>query len=244
MIKPPTILLLDLSKIDLSIGRLIAEKRAAEEERTAKESTLKKIQTELLKLETVKNQTQAEYSKEESDLKYQQDKLIDRRKALSNLSNQKAQVAAGREVDAAQRQLDIREEALLNILAKIEDFNRQMMPLKASRDKLELEILEISEGLKIRLARIEEDNKAKAAERAALAAEIPVEFLKKYEGVIRKNSLDPVVAIVGNSCSGCYIKLVPQVALKVAKGPGPIQCPGCSRILYLPAGGESAEQTQ
>lgn len=243
MTKPPTILLLDLSKIDLSIGKLIAEKRAAEEERTAKESALKKNQAEILKLETIKNQTQVEYSKEESDLKYQQEKLNDRRKSLANLSNQKAQVAAGREIDATQRQLHIREEALLNVLTKIEDTNKQLAPLKSAAQKLEQEIQEISEGLKIRLARIEEDHKAKAAERAALVAEIPMDFIKKYEGITRKNSLDPVVPLVGNSCSGCYIKLVPQVALKVAKGPGPVQCPGCSRILYLPAG-TAAEQTQ
>jgi predicted nucleic acid-binding Zn-ribbon protein len=244
MTKPPTILLLDLSKIDLSIGKLIAEKRGAEEERVSKESALRKIQADILKLEAVKNQTQAEYSKEESDLKYQQEKLNDRRKSLANLSNQKAQVAAGREIDAAQRQLHVREESLLNVLAKMEDVERQLVPFKSSAQKLEQEIQEISEGLKIRLARIEEDHKAKATERSALAAEIPLDFLKKYEGITRKNSLDPVVPIVGNSCSGCYIKLVPQVALKVAKGPGPVQCPGCSRILYLPAGGESAEQTQ
>jgi len=237
----PNLLLLDLSKIDLAIGRLIAEKRAAEQEKTDKESSLKKLSAELLKLEALKNQTQAEYSKEEGDLKYQQEKLNDRRKALFNLSNQKAQVAAGREIDAAQRQLSLREDSLLNVLAKIEDTNKQVAPLKTAAQKLEQEIQEISEGLKIRLTRIEEDSKAKGVERAALAAEISAEFLKKYEGVTRKNSLDPVVAIVGNLCSGCYIKLVPQVALKVAKGPGPVQCPGCSRILYLPAGNESAQ---
>jgi hypothetical protein len=237
----PNLLLLDLSKIDLAVGKLIAEKRAAEQEKTDKESSLKKLLAELLKLEALKNQTQAEYSKEEGDLKYQQEKLNDRRKALFNLSNQKAQIAAGREIDAAQRQLNLREESLLNILAKIEDINKQVAPLKSAAQKLEREIQEISEGLKIRLTRIEEDSKAKSIERATLAAEIPAEFLKKYEGVTRKNSLDPVVPIVGNSCSGCYIKLVPQVALKVAKGPGPVQCPGCSRILYLPAGNESAQ---
>jgi predicted nucleic acid-binding Zn-ribbon protein len=243
MTNHPTILLLDLSKIDLSIGKLIAEKRGAEEERNSKELTLKKIQADIAKLEAVKNQTQSEYSKEESDLKYQQEKVNDRRKSLSNLSNQKAQVAAGREIDAAQRQLDVREESLLNVLAKIEDLNKQLTPLKNSAQNLEQEIQKISEGLKVRLARIEEDHRSRAVERAALAAEIPSDFLKKYEGVTRKNSLDPVVPLVGNSCSGCYIKLVPQVALKVAKGPGPVPCPGCSRILYLQAESQ-VEQSQ
>jgi len=241
MTKNPNLLLLDLSKVDLAIGKLIAGRRSAEQEKVDKEIAHKKISTEIVKIESLKNQAQAEYSKEESDIKYQQDKLNDRRKSLANLSNQKAQVAAAREVDAAQRQLNVREEALLNVLAKIEDFNKQIIPLKTSCEKLEQEIHEISEGLKIRLTRIEEDSKAKGVERATLAAEIPSEFLKKYEGVTRKNSLDPVVPIVGNSCSGCYIKLVPQVALRVAKGPGPVQCPGCSRILYLQPGNESGQ---
>lgn len=232
MSESPIVALVELSKVDLALGKLIAERRDAEREKTDKEALLKKVLQDIVQEEKGLLAVRAEYTKEETDLKYQQQKLVDRRKSLANLPSAKAQTAAGREIDAAQKQLNHREEGMLALLTKIESSEKKIAPLREKAASLEKEIAEISEALKERLVRIESDNKARSAERAELAAKVAPEYLSKYQSVSRKYTLDPIVPLVGNTCGGCYAKLVPQVALKVAKAQGPVQCPGCARILY------------
>jgi len=235
-------LLVQLSKIDIALGKLIAERREAERGLSDKLAIHKKITDEIKKEEKGLALVKAEYTREETDLKYQQQKITDRRKALMNLPGAKAQTAGAREIDGASKQLLQREEALLELLEKMEQFEKKLSTLRERESALLTEITDIQAGIDEHLKKIAEQQKEQEAERKELTDKISPDFLTRYQTVLRKYTLDPVVSISSNTCTGCYINLVPQVALKVATTRGPIQCPGCSRILFLENKDDSASK--
>jgi predicted nucleic acid-binding Zn-ribbon protein len=66
---------------------------------------------------------------------------------------------------------------------------------------------------------------------------VPAEWLEKYT-MMRARIADPVVPLIDNACSACFNHITMQDALSISRG-ALLQCKGCYRLLYAPAGGES-----
>ncbi len=230
-----------LSKIDLALGRLIAEEREAEKGSDEKRKKLKQIEEKLRGREERLTLIKRNYDREESDLKFQQEKLTNRRKSLAALGNAKAQLAAEREIDSTSKLLSQREDKLIAILTDVEDQEKTLADLKSAKATTQTELDEASAASMEHKAAINIRRAEKKEEREKAVGTISGDFVRRYETVLRKYDLDPIVPIVQSTCGGCSIRLVPQVSLKVAKATAPVQCPGCSRILYLEKAAESAE---
>ena len=74
------------------------------------------------------------------------------------------------------------------------------------------------------------------AERQALTVQIDAASLKLYERVHEKYMMDPVIPLKGNTCTGCFMQVGPQVHVTLSKGDALVRCPGCGRIVYLAPG--------
>ena len=227
--------LIALSKIDISIGHIIAEGKNLDKSALATQEKLKKIAEKLKVHQDGTSKLKAEYNREAQDLKFHQEKLTTRRKALSNLGNAKAQVAAEREVDSTAKALEAREEKLLEVMIQLEDYEKNIKELEIAHNATEAELKDVVEGAKAHRNLLAERRAEKDAERAKLVEQIPADFVRRYETVLRRHLLDPIVAINNDTktCGGCGMMLAPQMILKVTKATAPIQCPGCARILYL-----------
>jgi predicted nucleic acid-binding Zn-ribbon protein len=56
-----------------------------------------------------------------------------------------------------------------------------------------------------------------------------------YNRVVGRFPADPIVDVVNrDSCAGCFMKVGPQVPVQISRG-DVVKCPGCGRILKLPA---------
>ncbi|MDZ4787232.1 MAG: hypothetical protein SGJ02_14260 [bacterium] len=225
--------LLEINKIDLALGKLIANKREAEKAVNDRKVNLKDLTQKLNIVELKLKESQAAYKREEGDIKFQQEKLSDRRKMLSTLGNVKAQLAATREIDSTSKQLAQREESVIKILTEMEPYEKTKKELTEKINIINQELVELEAGILDRLSLIESDKKTRQDERKDVAQRIKPEVLTRYETLLRKYPMDPLAPLKGNNCGGCFVKLVPQMLVRVAKSPIPIQCPGCARMLYL-----------
>ena len=70
-------------------------------------------------------------------------------------------------------------------------------------------------------------------EREVKATPVPVEWIEKYNALGARIS-DPVVAIEGDACGGCFSSLTAQELMRLRRG-ALLQCQSCFRFLYAPS---------
>ena len=58
---------------------------------------------------------------------------------------------------------------------------------------------------------------------------------KVYETLVGAGRLPAIVALIGEHCAGCHLRLPPQRARAVAGQLPVARCPHCARLLYDPA---------
>ena len=222
-----------ISKIDAFIAGVNSEKKKLADQLAAKRQCLAASELSAKEKAHALRERKLYYEREDLHLKESQQKLVERRKALTTLGSYKLQVAAEREIEAAARQLATQEERYVNTLDELDAYEAAATEAKvafaaAQEDlkKLEEEAKETSKVLEARL-------KEYLAEREAMVPLIDQKSLALYNRVKDKYPMDAVVVFSRNVCSGCFLEIGPQVTLEIARGNALVRCRGCGRILYL-----------
>jgi predicted nucleic acid-binding Zn-ribbon protein len=68
--------------------------------------------------------------------------------------------------------------------------------------------------------------------RAALREAVPSVFLAAYDALGRAGRRPVIVAVRGGHCSGCYLRLPPQLDSTIRRRQSLCSCPHCGRLLY------------
>lgn len=226
--------LIHVGKLDAKLSRIEAEKKKLENDFVQMRQALLAQEEKLNARKKQLEEKQARYQREERLLRDEREKLVNRRKSLESLGSFKLQQAAQREIEHASRQLDVHEEGLIKILEETGQLEGEIAEAQTVHDKSANEFQDNARQINQALHAFDSSEEQSASERAAAIVSVPPDLLKSYDRVREKFLYDPLAAIVaGDSCSGCHMKVGPQVVVKVARGEGLIKCPGCGRILYL-----------
>ncbi len=236
--------LLELSKVDVALARIVAEKKKLETDLLAAHASLKKEELAKIHKQKISDEKNASYTKEEKRLRDEWDKLSARRKALSSLNNYKLQESGEKEIEHASRQIKSQEESLLKILEDIEVLSTQIAQHTQSHSAQKTVYNEKIKEAKIILANLEERTATHNKTRQELAVSIDPKNLIIYERVKERFIMDPLVPIVNNLCSGCNMQIGPQVIVLIGKDQSLVRCPGCARILYLNAANEGEQKSE
>lgn len=225
--------LLLLSKADSSLARIALEKKRINNDLKEKHALQKKSEQDVLQRVKALEERKQRYHKEERALRDEQSKLVDRRKALTTLSNYKLQEAGNREIEHASRLLGTREETLLSMLEELEKIEAETKAAQEGLAKLKEEIVKFEQESKDAFVTFEERGKRYQEERGKLAPLVDQASLKLYERLRERHPLDTIISVKNGSCSGCFMQIQPQVYVTIAKGDTLARCPGCGRILYV-----------
>ena len=232
--------LLAISKFDALLAGISAQKKELEAQYKEKKQLLDTTSyNHGKKLSEFENRRDT-YQKEEKRLKEQQQKLVDRRKALTTLGSYKLQMVAEQEIDASSRQLSAQEEALLKNLDSLEVLEKEAATApeayekaKADFDAFAKECKETLANMKVRVAQYN-------GEKNKLTPLIEPRTLDTYKRIAQRH-IDPVVPLKNNSCGGCHLELGPQMAVDLACASSLIRCRSCGRFLYLDDSEEGEE---
>jgi predicted nucleic acid-binding Zn-ribbon protein len=226
--------LVELSKIDSTIARIIAERKKLESDALKKKQEFIEFSKIVSEKQKKFEDKKKEYLKEEKYLKEERDKISTRRKELSTLNNYKVQQAAEKELDFAIRQIQMKEETLLTSVDEMDNLEKDsiaavnsLKQLRADTEKFLKEAQEIMPSL-------DERQKRQTASRVELLPKINPTFISNYDKVRVKYPSDAVVALNSqNGCGACNINIGPQALQKLIKAESIEKCPGCGRILYI-----------
>ncbi|MBM3749917.1 MAG: hypothetical protein FJW21_01875 [Acidimicrobiia bacterium] len=166
--------------------------------------------------------------------------LIDGR--MAKFEDHKAAVKTNQEFHALNHEIEVAQASK----AALDD---QVYALMEAAEGLAAEKAAAEAALKDTTAAVEKDRVALRAERATLDAElarlageratalpaIPAPVLAKYDQIAKNRKGLSVSAMVNGICTGCNVRLRPNVEQQVRKGDAITQCDSCQRILYYVA---------
>jgi predicted nucleic acid-binding Zn-ribbon protein len=222
-----------LGKVDGALARVLAERKKLEKELEVKRAALQKAEQETLTRQNALKEKQVRYQREENEIRDEQEKLTQRRKALASLNNYKVQQSAEREIEAASRQLQLREETILNFLQEVDDYQKIAERVAADRDKAKAELAALEADSVAAFAVLAERQAGYEAERKGITPLIDAGSLKTYDRLRNRYPMDVVVEVKNSACIGCQMNVGPQVTVQLLKGDKLVQCPGCNRLLHL-----------
>lgn len=228
-----------IGQIDAKLARIFAERKKLEALRVERSQALDRGAQSAQAKEIEHKTQERSYQREEKRLKEEQQKLVDRRKALATLGNYKLQEAAEREIEHSADRLGSQEEGLIALLDQLEKIKNESDQLKSAFEKMHQDFQTFEEEARATLETLEERKREATSDRAQQASVIDPASLQAYERIHQRFPMDPVVKINNSACSGCFMQVGPQVVIQITRGDALIKCRGCGRILYL-AEGEKA----
>jgi len=143
--------------------------------------------------------------------------------------------ALNHEIEVAQASKGTLDDQVLELMSAAEDFVAQRKAAEAALAKLTAEADKQRAALKAERAAHDDDLKRLIGERTAATPSIPAPALAKYEQILKNRKGVAVSAMVNGICTGCHVRLRPNVEQQVRKADALTQCDNCQRILHYVA---------
>jgi predicted nucleic acid-binding Zn-ribbon protein len=142
--------------------------------------------------------------------------------------------ALSREIAAAERQKANKEQALSDLIDKVDAEETLLESMRETKKTTIENSIAFEQEILESIKQINAEGRELKAERDHLVKHADPETFSIYEKLL-KNKRDRVaVPLENRTCSGCHIQLTPQHENMVRKGERLIYCEHCSRILYWP----------
>jgi uncharacterized protein len=221
----------ELQKIDLEVFRIDTQLRELPDK-------LADLKTHLDRIYGIIDRERKQMADDDKYLNELQQEVQLQNELLTKSKGKMANARNEREVNAAQRELDmikgaiqVREKEILQLLETVET-------LKKSITGKEEQFHELEDGFKTREAetkrqvdQLQSERAAHVGQRAAIEKRVPRETLALYDRIRRRKPQAMVEVIEGN-CQGCHLQIPPQIFNEVQRGERVLQCPNCTRIIY------------
>ncbi|MGI6524976.1 MAG: zinc ribbon domain-containing protein [Bdellovibrionota bacterium] len=230
--------LLAISKIDSSLAGIAAQKKGLEVQLKEKKEALNSASFDHGKKLSEFESKRDTYAKEEKRLKEQQQKLVDRRKALITLGSYKLQMAAEREIEASAKQLGAQEDLLLKGLESLSELESAANAAQEFYNTVKKDFDEFTKECRATLENMKKRTAEYATEKAALIPDIEARDLETYNRIAQRYPMDPIVPLKQLSCGGCCLELGPQAMVELSRANSLVRCRACGRILYMEEGEE------
>lgn len=172
--------------------------------------------------------------KAESDLKEKEDFL---RKAESKMM----EVKTNEEYQAAQRENETHlqakvqlEESVLSLLNQLDEFKVTLKEAESHHKKKAEELNQAKSKLQEEGRSIQKSYEEILEKRTGVVSKLAPEIQGLYEKSRASVKGVPIALVEGGLCSGCHVKVRPQLFNEVLGFKAVHRCPSCSRILLVP----------
>ena len=125
------------------------------------------------------------------------------------------------------------EEGLLRALEAIEDTERKLGRLEGGLREMEESREQQRVDLSGERAQLESEIEALEARRRGMASQIRPDDLRLYDRMRIARQGQAVSRVERGVCGGCRISLPSRVVQQARTSQRPVQCPSCSRILFV-----------
>jgi predicted nucleic acid-binding Zn-ribbon protein len=188
-------------------------------------SSYETFQKNILSLEKLKRDK--ERSIEELDMKIK--KIKDR---ASEIKTNKEYQAHIKEIEGMQKELNLAEDELLNIMVLLDEKRKAAEIEKAKVADEEKRFKEIEDKIQIEKNIAEEKLELLMKKRKEITDKIDKDNYKIYMNVLKNCNGQAVVEVLNEICKGCNLHIPPQQYVEIKSNKEITLCPQCRRILY------------
>jgi uncharacterized protein len=135
------------------------------------------------------------------------------------------------EIAAAEKHISALEDREMVLMEHAESAKKIISDREAELKEEEGGVSEEKEMLEDRLAEVQEDLNALLADRARITSTVTPSLLSKYERLFKNKGDFAVVQVEKDHCSGCHMRLPPQVTNDALNSDKLVICNFCGRML-------------
>ncbi|MBI3291769.1 MAG: hypothetical protein HYZ73_03025 [Elusimicrobia bacterium] len=242
MLNTPLGLLLALQEHDLQIEGVAAQLRQLPEQIEGGKRQIEQGRVDLEQVRKATTQLQMARKEKELELQTKEDLIRKHTTELNSVKSNEAYRALCGEIDRAKAEKSVLEDALLALFDQID---RQQAILKQEEQHWkgrEAELLKQIQAWQAEQEQRTQELKQLEEVRAARTQGIAASALSQYERIHAGIRGPAIVAIKGEICSGCHMRLPPHLINEVKRDQALVFCNICARILYLPESRVAADR--
>jgi len=226
-------LLIQLQEIDGTIRSRREEKKKLPELLAALERKSEEHKAELGRVRELLETAQKDKRDRDRDLEEGTGKVEKLKARTPDIKTNKEYTALLKEIETAEQENKAIEDDILKLMEKIDAAAGEIRTAESRSSQetaaIEAERKQIEESM----ARLDGALAADEQVRADIAARVDTALLSQYQQRYTSLNGKVVVEARGESCSGCFMSIPPQIFVNVKKNTEIITCPNCHRILYF-----------
>jgi len=159
---------------------------------------------------------------------------FERKMYSGQVSNPKELGDMQREVEMLRRSISDLEDKALTFIDQVEERRRTHAGARRALEEGEQRLAQVTERFERENARCRGELDEASSRRAAAAAIVPREALKRYEDLLPRKGNLAIVEASGGICHGCHVSLATDLARDLRRSNELRYCDTCGRILHLP----------
>lgn len=223
--------LLELCDADRELAIVLAKKDDFEKVRNTSLTELDGYKTKIAAFEAQLQERAVKQAEDANRLQEEQAKIIERRKALTDLGGAKSAKLVEREIDIASRSLQILEERAVRSLDDVEQVRESIDSLKEELVELERDFSASDQDRTQEIENLDKETTTLEKKREKLLTALNPSLQEAYTKVARRYPATVVAVAAKHSCQVCHRHLPDQLYNTLQGDSYVLSCPGCSRIL-------------
>ncbi|MBM9520281.1 hypothetical protein JWG39_10700 [Desulforhopalus vacuolatus] len=158
--------------------------------------------------------------------------IRERQAKMMQVQTGREQTALLKEIEDAKKVAKESEEKIISLMESVEKITNDIAEEKNLLKGEKKLVTEETATVRTKIESINRKRRTRDKARAAQAALLDAETLKKYTTLrARRNGL-AITNVVGGVCQGCYMMMPPQRFNMLMKGDQLFDCPTCQRMIY------------
>jgi predicted nucleic acid-binding Zn-ribbon protein len=225
--------LIELQSIDDEIRSflLTREELAANQNRLTE--ILDRMNGELDEKRSKLTEAQSFHNERQDDLKLDSERLTKAKAKMAGVTRTKEYAAMQREMDNFRRKYSEDDTELKRLSAAIAEYNSAISSQEEKLAELQGEVKREEATSGDRLSELNREIDAIESRKSGINGRLDDQLLKRYGRVLGKREGKAVVAAIGGKCSGCQMRLPPQLFILVQRAESLQACPACQRFLFF-----------
>ncbi|MCX8044451.1 MAG: C4-type zinc ribbon domain-containing protein [Desulfobacterota bacterium] len=237
-------LLCRIQTIDTNIFRSEELKRKYAAELQALEEELKRTEELYHAEQERQKQSEKELLRRERELAEARDLKKRTEEKIMAVKTNKEYQAGLHEIEMIKQQIKEKEDAIIDSMDACEAAKAALQKaadaLAAAKAQCNEKKHRLQKELDAYLAEIEQQKK----QREALVKEVAVDLLANYTRLLKVKNGRALALAENEQCTGCSMKIPPQIYNEVVLGESIKTCPNCNRILYVAYTSDNEAQRQ
>jgi len=226
-------LLCQIQTIDMNIMRSEELRKKYDADLQALEAELQRSEAEYKAEQERQKQTEKNLQRLERELAEERDLKKKTEEKLMSVKTNKEYQAGLHEIELIKQQIKAKEDEIIETMDACErnklTLARAAEALAAAQKRREEKKRQIQEEFAAYL----EDIERQKVQREALVKEIPGDLLADYMRLLKVKNGRALARAEYEQCTGCSMKIPPQIYNEVVLGEKIKTCPNCNRILYV-----------